>query len=153
MEIQSYSDLNGFFLPPTPEEIDAYKHDAITAVRTENLEALKRFHAESRPLKCSNRFGGSILHLACRKGSLQAAQYLVEEANVPLQVCDDYGRNPLHDACWSHKPNFDLIDLILRHCPDLLYIKDKRGFTPLHHVRRELWHRWNTYFKAKPVSF
>ncbi|CAB9500137.1 ANK [Seminavis robusta] len=144
--------LQGFFLPPTQAEIDAYDHDILAAVRTENIPVLQQFHAAGRPLKCSNRFGESILHLACRKGLVQVAKFLIEEAHVPLHVCDDYGRTPLHDACWSHKPNFQLMDLLITHSPDLLYIKDKRGFTPLKHVRRQQWPEWKAYLQQKPAA-
>lgn len=90
-----------FFLPPTSAEIDAYDHDVLQAVRTKDIATLQRFHAAGRPLKCSNKFGESILHLACRKGLYHVAAFLIQQAQVPVQVCDDYGRTPLHDACWS----------------------------------------------------
>jgi Ankyrin repeats (3 copies) len=155
VQLVSYDDplLQDFFIPPTQVEIDAYDHDILNAVRTQDIPALQLLAAQGRPMKCSNRFGESILHLACRKGLVQVAAYLLQQAQIPLEVCDDYGRSPLHDACWSHKPNFELIDLLLSQCPDLLYIKDKRGFTPLKHVRRELWGQWNAYLQLKPASF
>jgi hypothetical protein len=153
MEYPSFSDLSDFFHAPTQSEIDAYQHDILAAVRTSQIDTLRDFHSKGRPMKCSNEFGESILHLACRKGLVDVARFLVEEAGVPVQVCDDYGRNPLHDACWVHTPNFELIELVLTKCPDLLFIKDRRGHTPLGFARRDQWKAWNDFIKSKPVDF
>ena len=151
--IQSYSNVTDFFHAPTQAEIDAYDHDVIAAIRTQNMETLKQYHAQGRPLKCSNKFGESLLHMACRKGMLEVTTFLVKEAQVPFAVCDDYGRTPLHDACWAHTTNFELIDLILSECPDLLYIQDKRGSTPLSYLRKDKWAAWNKYLNSKPAEF
>lgn len=153
MDTPVYSDLDGFFHAPTQAEIDAYQHDILAAVRSSKVDTLREFYKQGRPMKCSNEFGESILHLACRKGLTEVAKFLVEEANVPVQVCDDYGRNPLHDACWVHKPNFELMDLVLSRCPDLLFIKDRRGHTPLSFARRDQWKAWNDYLKTKTPEF
>lgn len=58
---------------------------------------------------------------------------------------DDLGRNPIHDACWTHKPNFELIKLLVVACPDLLYIADNRGFTPLDYVGKGCWREWRRF--------
>ena len=149
MDCPSFSDLDGFFHAPTPQEIEAYQHDVLQAVRASQVDTLRQFYQQGRPMKCSNEFGESILHLACRKGLVDVAKFLVNEAKVPVQVCDDYGRNPLHDAVWVHQPNFELMDVILAECPDLLYIKDRRGHTPLSFARRDQWKAWNDYLKSK----
>jgi ankyrin repeat protein len=143
----------GFFHHPKQEEIDAYQHDVIDAVRSSDMETLRRFHEQKRPLKCSNAFGESILHLACRKHLVSVVKFLTQTAQVPVCVCDDYGRTPVHDACWVHKPDFELMDLLLGECPDLLYIKDRRGHTPLSFARRDQWKEWNAYLKRKSADF
>jgi Ankyrin repeats (3 copies) len=150
---QSYASCSDFFHAPTQAEIDAYDHEAIAAIRNEDMETLRQYHAQGRPLKCSNKFGESLLHMACRKGMLQVATLLVKEAHVPLAVCDDYGRTPLHDACWAHETNFPLVDLILTECPDLLYIQDKRGNTPLSYLRMDKWAAWNKFLNGKTAEF
>ena len=148
-----HEDLTGFFHPPTQVEIDAYDHHVLAAIRSQDMETLRQFHQQGRPLKCSNKFGESLLHMACRKGMLQVASFLVNEANVPFAVKDDYGRTPLSDACWAHTTNFELVDLILSQCPDLLYIKDKRGNTPLSYLKQDKWAAWNKYLQSKPAEF
>ena len=140
---------NGFFLDPTNEEINAYASDVLTAIRSADIEQLRSFHSTGRPLKCSNRFGESLLHLACRKGLLDVVKFLLQEANVPVRVRDDYGRTPLHDACWTTKPNFALIELLIADCPDLLFMKDRRGHTPLAYARKHQWKEWNDFLGGK----
>jgi len=153
VRIQSYSTLlESFFQAPTEAEIQAYDHDVLNAVRSGDLDTLRQYHANGRPLKCSNKFGESLLHLACRKGMLDVTKFLVQEANVPLQVCDDYGKSPLTDVCWTNGTNFELIDFVLSQCPDLLYIEDKRGNTPLAYVRRDQHGAWKDYLHTKTAA-
>jgi hypothetical protein len=137
-----FEDIENFFSHPTQEDIDAYNSTIIEAVRTSNIQFLRNYHKEGKHLKCSNRFGESLLHLAARKERVDVVDFLLNEANLSPAVCDDYGRTPLHDACWSSVPNFALVDLIVQKCPDLLYIKDKRGHTPLFYARQNHWKDW-----------
>ena len=104
----SCQDIPEFFLEPKDAEVDAYGHELLNAVRNQDLELLEKFHKEGRPLKCSNQFGESLLHLACRKSFAGVTRFLVEDANVPFNVKDDFGRNPSHDACWTISPNWEL---------------------------------------------
>ena len=138
----SFESLVNFFHDPSEEEVENYKLDILNAVRGNDLATLREFCSQGRSLKCSNRFGESILHLACRKQLIDIVDFLVNEAGIPVKVCDDFGRTPLHDACWTHKPDFKLVDLILSKCPDLLYIRDKRGHTPLYYARKDHWCIW-----------
>lgn len=130
--------VQGFFADPTEVEISAYNHDVISAIRSHDIENLREFHESGRTLKCSNAFGESLLHLACRR-SPEVAAFLIQEAGVTLRVRDDYGRTPLHDACWTAEPNFELLGLIMTACPALLFMKDQRGNTPLDYTRKEYW--------------
>jgi hypothetical protein len=137
--ISSSLEVEGFFAAPTEEEISAYGHDVLAAVRTRDIEKLREYHQNGRPLKCSNKFGESLLHLACRRGFLDVATFLIKEAGVTVRVIDDYGRTPLHDVCWMCEPNFELFELIITACADLIFMKDRRGHTPLEYARREHW--------------
>ena len=141
--------LAGFFAEPTEEEIEAYTLEVIDAVRTSNITFLRQHQSAGKPLKCSNRFGESLLHLAARKELIDVVKFLLDDAGVCLRVCDDYGRTPLHDACWSTVPNFALVDVILDKCPDLLYIKDKRGHSPLFYARQNHWPAWIEHLEKR----
>jgi hypothetical protein len=127
-----------FFLETTPEHTVGYGPDIINAVCQEDLDAMARIRDSGATLQCCNKFGESIVHMACRRGSISVLRYLLRNG-VSIRLSDDYGRTPLHDACWTQKPNFELVKSVISECPDLLLITDKRGFTPLSYVRREHW--------------
>jgi len=148
-KVHSFDSLPGFFHDLKQEEIDAYGFDVLRAVRESDIDTLRKYHQEGRPLKCSNRFGESLLHLACRKALVPVVDFLVNEVEVPLCVKDDMGRTPLADAFWTIEPNPKLVDIILLKCPDLLLISDKRGHTPLAYVRQQHWEEWNKYLKSR----
>jgi ankyrin repeat protein len=100
-------------------------------------------------MQCGNKFGETIIHAAARRHSAEVAKFLLDECNVCPRVCCDSGRTPLHDACWTVNPNFDVVTLLLDKCPDLLYITDKRGFTPMQYIRQELWGQWCHYLDQR----
>lgn len=70
------------------------------------------------------------------------------EAGSSVQVTDDYGRTPLHDACWTSSTDFDTIKLLLDQDPWLLSIMDCRGSTPLGYVRKASWAVWIGFLNA-----
>mmetsp|Transcript_18596 Transcript_18596/g.27582 ORF Transcript_18596/g.27582 Transcript_18596/m.27582 type:complete len:300 (+) Transcript_18596:129-1028(+) len=135
-------DLSQFFLEVTPSNIEAYGCEVLTAVRTRDTNALREMLRQGRLLQCCNQFGESILHMACRRGSIDVVRFLVHEAGVCVRVKDDYGRTPLHDAFWAKEPEIELVKLLISICPDLLLVSDVRGFVPLAYVRKEHWGIW-----------
>jgi len=149
VRISSCLAVEGFFAEPTEEEMNAYAHDVLTAIRSRDIDKLREFHESGRPLKCSNNFGESLLHMACRRGFADVASFLIKEAGVTVRVRDDYGRTPLHDACWTCEPNFELLELIMKACPDLLFMSDRRGNTPLEYARPEQWEAYNNFLNER----
>jgi len=140
-----------FFHEVTPEQIAAYDKQVIDAVRSEDVDELRKMaKIEGRNLRCCNKFGESILHMACRRGSTEVVKFLLCEAGVSTRVRDDYGRTPLHDACWTREPQFELVSLIIESCPELLSVSDKRGHTPLSYVRRDHWDAWIKFLDEHP---
>jgi len=147
--IKPYAALDNedFFLDVTAEHVTAYTHDVIAAVREEDIQTLRKMYKDGRTMQCSNRFGESIVHMACRRGSVKVVRFLLEEAQVSFKVKDDYGRTPLHDAFWAKEPEKDLVKMVIQNCPDLLLVSDRRGFTPLSYVRKEHWELWRNFLK------
>lgn len=147
------SSLKGFFLPLSQAAVDSYDSNLARAVRTEDVGALRAIQHRSgrRSLHAGNKFGETIVHAACRRGSVAVLRFLVSAAggNAPLRVCCDAGRTPLHDACWTTSPPGAVIDIILDECPDLLYVTDQRGFTALSYVPRERWGDWCRYLERR----
>lgn len=142
VKTHSALDLKDFFHETTEENITSYGTDVIAAVCQEDIATLRKMQLEGRLLQCCNRFGESIVHMACRRGAEKVVRFLLEEAGVDYRLRDDYGRTPLHDACWTREPEIDLVKMLITRCPDLLLVTDKRGFTPLSYARKDHWGIW-----------
>ena len=50
-------------------------------------------------MSACNRFSESIVHIACRRSDYEVVEYIVKNGG-DCCIVDDYGRTPLHDACW-----------------------------------------------------
>jgi ankyrin repeat protein len=123
----------------TPERIENYHHETIALVQSRNINQLRENYKTGQCTNPCNRFGESLLHMACRRGFTEVASFFVQEAQQDVRVRDDYGRTPLHDVCWSVEPNFDLLKLLIVQDPSLLFVSDKRNHCPLDYVRKEHW--------------
>lgn len=133
------------FLQVTEERVAAHCKEMTDAARSVNLRVLKQMRKEGRNLQACNKFGESIVHIVCRRGSLEGLRFLVEKAQASLMVRDDFGRNPLHDAMWTDKPSFEMVKFILKNSPSLLFAKDKRGSSPLAYIPRPCWAEWTEF--------
>ena len=135
------SSTASFFKVMTQDNIDAYTKNKLDAIRVDDPSVLQRCYHNGEILQCCNQFGESILHLACRSQAIECLKYLVSTGikgpMLSLRVKDDYGRTPLHDACWTHSPNFDVIKLVIEKCPQLLLIPDHRGYYPLQYLPKQ----------------
>ena len=148
---------NVVFLETTSDRVEAYNDFELqTAVRRRDLVTLKKIaavkHASENmnsTMNACNRFGESILHLACRKGSLDVIQLLVstetDGCGCSLMVRDDYGRTVLHDACWTVNPPWELFKLILKKAPVLWRVSDVRGHLALQYVPKSAWPQWAAF--------
>lgn len=141
--------VKDFFIKHTEEQIKAYDVQVIQAVRAQDMNQLKNMHKAGRQLQCANKFGESLIHMACRRGFVDVVRFLVDEAGVSVRVRDDYGRTALHDACWTSEPNEELVEYLIRQCPELLLMSDKRGNAPFEYVRREHWGQWRRFLAQK----
>lgn len=130
---------------PTPRMIEAYTMEISTAVREGDLDTLKRLHESGADLDCCNRFGDSLVHIACRHGHLNIVKFLIYEVEASAHVVDDLLRTALHDACWSSKLNFEIIEIIVRAAPENLLWPDKRGHTPFDYARQSDWQKWMNF--------
>ena len=136
------------------ENVKAFTMNKTTAIRQDNVDALKEMHGKGEMLLCCTQFGESILHIACRKGSIECVKYLVQDLGLPTKLADDYQKNLFHDACWTSKPNFEIAQILLDSCPELLLMPDKRGFFPLQYVPRDNWSVWCEFLNEQvPAKF
>ena len=151
----SLSTTTSFFYQATPQDLHDYDMSVVQAVRTENVDALRHMHSSAggkRSMNCVNAFGETILHIAARRGAVAVVQFLVNEARVNVRVACDFGRTPLHDACWTAPANLAVVQILLAACPDLLYLTDKRGHAPLQYVHRENWAEWKRFLQAQSME-
>lgn len=145
---QSYD--GSFFTKPSEEEIASYDIAVVDAIRTNNVEQLRTFHKEGKSLNACNRFGESLLHMCCRRGDIELVKFLVDEIGVRVNIKDDYGRTPLHDACWTAMPQFEIMEVILKATGNsMLLAADVRGHTPFDYARREHWGAWIKFFHER----
>jgi hypothetical protein len=74
-------------------------------------------------------------------------------AGCDIQVSDDNGRTPLHDACSSAEPNFRLVEKLLNADKNLLFLVDIRGHSPLSNTRREHWPLWLQFIESRKNEY
>lgn len=135
---------------PSDDDVAGYSLELVMALRDGNLAKIQEFHAaNARSLARCNRFGESLLHMACRRGYTDICRFMVQDAGVSLWVHDDFGRTPMHYSCWTPEPNLELLDLLVTMEPTLLLMSDVRGHMPMHYVREEDWSRWIDFLKAR----
>mmetsp|Transcript_41373 Transcript_41373/g.61240 ORF Transcript_41373/g.61240 Transcript_41373/m.61240 type:complete len:265 (-) Transcript_41373:98-892(-) len=138
------------FTKPTESEMEAYDMEMVNAIRSGDLKKLREVHASGKSLDACNRFGESLIHMACRRGKIDLVTFLIDEAKVRVTRRDDYGRIPLHDATWTSQPNFDVMDKLLATVPpSLLLAKDVRGHTCFDYARREHWGAWVKFLNER----
>lgn len=143
--------LPNHFLLPTPEQISSYKSDVLSAIRSRDVDKLRSLANSGSVMQSCNQFGECPLHLACRRGFTEVVSFLLHEANVTPKVRDDTGRTPLHDACWTVRPEFEIVDMLLERAggTEMMLMEDRRGHTPLDYVRREHWKEWRQYLRGR----
>jgi len=101
-------------------------------------------------MNACNQFGESALHMACRRGYAKIVDFLLREVKVRTDRCDDFGRNPFHDALWTSVPNFDVVDLLIEYAdPQLLLLEDVRGNTPFAYARSDHSQQWITFLEER----
>lgn len=144
LEVKQASSLVSFFAEVTEEQMAAYTTEVVGAVRSNNLEQLKKLHEAGQSLDCSNRFGESLLNMACRRGFVDTVVYLLQH-EVDARICDDSGRTPLHDACWNPTPQLKICQAIIEREPALLLVADRRGCTAFQYARMEHWDQWREF--------
>jgi len=130
---------------PSPKQIQDYDNEVVRAIRESNFEAIKNLQAVGISMSACNKYSESIVHIACRRANYDVVEYILNSGG-DYNIQDDYGRTPLHDACWRLEPRFDIVTLLLDRNIDLLRMVDVRGATPLSYIRPEHWLQWCAYF-------
>jgi hypothetical protein len=146
---QHYCSLEGgYYCKPTELQKASYGMTLIKAIRNSDENLLKRIlKAGLSPNPC-NAFGESTIHMVCRRGDHKLLKIFLDHG-CSVQVSDDFGRTPLHDACWTTKPCFKSVQLLLNRDPRLLHVVDCRGADPLSYVKEENWGEWMNFLDSQ----
>ena len=141
-------ELEDFFPTISEQQMLAYKMEIVAATRENNVEKLRALYQERgrASLDCFNRFGEGLLNMACRRGFKDIVEFLLsKEVNLSVRIRDDYGRTPLHDACWNPEPQLEICERIIEQDPSLFFVCDKRGYTPFQYARKSDWRTWRHF--------
>jgi len=146
LEPKKAKTLENFFAKVTGEQVASYTMAVVSACRANDLDALKKLHTEDgQTMNCFNRFGESLLTMACRRGFEDIVDYFLRLPEVDIRIADDSGRTVLHDACWNPIPQLNICLWILQREPSLFFITDNRGCTPFEYARPEHWGVWRQF--------
>lgn len=145
--------------PPTEKQMNDYDNELVWSVRQGNLEHLQQLYNAGRSMNACNKYSESVVHMACRRADFRIIEFLLTHGGSAM-IVDDYGRTPLHDACWRTEPAFDIVTLLLDQNKDLLCVTDARGALPLKYVVSEkhwlpwcayLFHQRDKYWPKRPI--
>lgn len=138
----------GYYSKPTDYQQASYHVNLVKLVRHHQVEAFRSVVSSGISPNPCNAFGESLLHMVCRRGDADLLQIMLDVGSS-VQVADDYGRTPLHDACWAAEPSFETVELIASRDITLFHMTDSRGAVPLSYVRREHWPEWIEFLESK----
>jgi hypothetical protein len=142
----------GYYNKPSQLQQASYNRYLCDLVKNNDLETFRSImNCGISPNPC-NSFGESLLHMVCRRGQLDFLKVMLD-AGASVQVSDDYGRTPLHDACWASEPALELVELLLQADISLMQLTDTRGSLPLDYIRREHWSEWLQWMAKNKERF
>eukprot|EP00591_Stephanopyxis_turris_P008927 CAMPEP_0195527662 /NCGR_PEP_ID=MMETSP0794_2-20130614/29509_1 /TAXON_ID=515487 /ORGANISM="Stephanopyxis turris, Strain CCMP 815" /LENGTH=453 /DNA_ID=CAMNT_0040658631 /DNA_START=312 /DNA_END=1673 /DNA_ORIENTATION=+ len=146
---QNFCSLEGgYYCKPTPHQKASYGTKTLEVVRQNDYKVLDQLLQCGLNSNPCNAFGESLIHMVCRRGKYEALKVLVDHGCI-LQISDDFGRTPLHDACWTTTPCFKIVEKLLDTDVRLLNIVDCRGSTPLAYVTKgENYRKWIEFFES-----
>jgi hypothetical protein len=142
-------DLKDYFhKQDTEAQMAAYSVEVCTVTRENDVNKLRAYHEANgdQSLDCFNRFGEGLLNMTCRRGFKETVHFLLSPpVSLSVRVRDDYGRTPMHDACWNPEPQLEICTWICEQDPSLFLVTDKRGYTPFQYARKGDWHVWRQF--------
>lgn len=99
--------------------------------RSRNIDDLDKETRDMDLAKCVDSLDGkTLLHVACDKGDLELAKYLIEKRNLPPLLFDKFQNSTLHNAAWSGKVS--LLKYLIEDCKCKVDVEDEDGEGCLH---------------------
>lgn len=99
--------------------------------------------------------GRTLIHELCLRNEVALFKVVLEcyqkqtssiNCNNLVQVCDIYGRTPLHYLCTSINPSLEIADIIFKLDSNLVFMADCDGKLPLECIPIDLWPQWIRFF-------
>ena len=138
---------SAYYNKPTPYQEASYDVYLIGLVRKNDKAAFAEAIQSGLSPNACNKYSESIVHTVCRRGFHYMLDTLLDHGCC-LQVADDYGRTPLHDACWAAEPAFETVTRILERDARLVHIMDVRSNVPFAYIKEEHWGQWTGYLDS-----
>jgi hypothetical protein len=137
----------GYFTDPTPLQLASFGTRLVKAVHSDDVDALAALLGCGLSANPCNSFGDSILNLVCKRADYGVFKCLVDHG-CDLQVCDCWGRTPLHHIACSGGFSKEIVKIILDHDLNQLLVEDNMHKCPLEYVRKELWADWCSFLRG-----
>jgi hypothetical protein len=134
----------GYYMKPTSLQLASHGIALARAINRSDSDLLRKLLSCGLSPNPCNAHGESAIHKVCRTAKANLLQTFIDY-KCSVQISDDFGRTPFHDACWTSKPNFEVIELLLGIDNQLPFIIDCRSNPPLSYVTRNLWKPWNDF--------
>jgi hypothetical protein len=145
--------------PAEMEAIQEYTQEVTNAVRQGDMEKLWALVSDGKVANTQNRWGNSLLMLACRyvSGSGEAVKLLLKRS-AQVCVCCDAGKTPMHDLCWMirTRDQLEVVKLVMFEAGpprNLLLVEDHHGQTPLDYLSEDLHEDMNHFIEAHKQVF
>mmetsp|Transcript_40847 Transcript_40847/g.57442 ORF Transcript_40847/g.57442 Transcript_40847/m.57442 type:complete len:504 (+) Transcript_40847:36-1547(+) len=136
----------GYHVEPTPLQLASFGTVVLKALHAKDASALSDLLSVGLSPNPCNRFGDSLLSLVCKRTDHEILQVLINHG-CDLQVCDSFGRTPLHNVAWATTFSKAMVKAILDCDLNQLLVHDKQGQCPLEYVRKSQWEFWNCFLK------
>lgn len=105
------------------------------AVGEGNIIELARYISNDSDANARNEFGETLLHTAAVLGNSRSIQFLLDRG-ARINVINDYGTTPLHDAANGVMDEYADAVLLLLNAGAHFSVENRRGWTPLHYAVR-----------------
>lgn len=151
--IKTYPVLEtAYYSKPTTYQQKSYGIELTRSARSGNVQAVCTLIKSGLSANPCNKFGESLIHILARRGKSRNAFEMLRQLcqlGSQMHLCDDFGRTPLHDACWTVDPCFRSVSLLLDRDINLLRLRDKRGSTPFDYVEKRNQRQFIEYLLSK----
>lgn len=118
-----------WFLENLPQNKNVVTDMLSLAAAFGQVKVMSTLLAQGATIEEKDELGRNALFHAADNGQSEAVLYLIKQGANPA-VCDDYKKTLLHAAADSG--DLKTIELVFKHCPDMMQDRDDSGDTPLH---------------------